>query len=73
MPVDAGGATATTTIPNFARGSLVPLTLAFQSLRPSHGILEGGLIVGLATMALAFVALRALPETFDRDLDFHEA
>ena len=34
-------ATATTTAPNFVRGAVVPLTLAFSALKPSLGHVPG--------------------------------
>jgi MFS family permease len=65
-------ATATTTVPNFVRGAVVPLTSTFQALTPHTGITASGLIVGAATLAIAFVSLALLDETYGRDLDFVE-
>lgn len=65
-------ATATTTAPNFVRGAVVPVTLLFQALRGTLGLAYSGLAVGLLTIAIAFIALRGLDETFGRDLDFVE-
>ncbi len=65
-------ATVTTTVPNFVRGALVPLTLIFQTLRDGLGTVPAALWVGAGTIVLALLALRGLPETFDRDLDFVE-
>lgn len=66
-------ATATTTVPNWVRGSLVPITIAFEML---HGdgltLVESALALGLSLVALAGVALYFLPETHGRDLDFTE-
>lgn len=66
-------ATATTTVPNFVRGAVVPLTLVFQKvLTPAVGLIWAGLIIGVVTLALAAVSVTLLDETYGRDLDFVE-
>jgi len=65
-------ATAATTIPNVVRGSVVPLTAAFQLARGPLGTLGSAATLGLGTLAVAALALRAVDETFGRDLDFVE-
>ena len=65
-------ATATTTVPNFVRGAVVPLTSTFQVLTPMLGIIGSGLLVGVAALTFAAVALWMLEETWDRDLNFVE-
>ena len=65
-------ATATTTVPNFVRGSLSLLMLAFDALEKSSGTLMSGALVGGATIVVAFGALTLLDETHGRDLDFLE-
>ncbi len=65
-------ATATTTAPNFVRGAVVPLTLAFQGGKELLGVLGSGIAVGVVTLAVALLALRGLDETFGKDLDFVE-
>ncbi len=64
--------TAATTTPNFIRGTVVPITLSFKYLRSGMGILNGALVVGLITIAIALIALRAIDETYGRDLNFLE-
>lgn len=64
--------TVATSVPNFIRGTVVPITLAFKALRVEFGIITGALAVGLVTVFIALIALRALPETFGRELDFVE-
>jgi MFS family permease len=64
--------TVATTVPNFIRGTVVPLTLAFKFLRGEIGIINGALIIGIATIIIAFIALRAIDETYGRDLNFEE-
>jgi len=65
-------ATAATSAPNFVRGALVLISGAFLFLRPAYGTLTAGLAVGLAVMALAFLGLFIIRETFASDLDFLE-
>jgi MFS transporter, putative metabolite:H+ symporter len=64
--------TATTTVPNFVRGAVVPVTALFRALKPSLGIVGGAGAVGALTLVLAFAALFALDETYGKDLDFLE-
>lgn len=81
-------ATVATSVPNFIRGTVVPLTLMFKFLRttisehfegssvvgdPKHtGLIYGALIVGIFTIVIAVISLKAIDETFGRDLDFEE-
>ncbi len=64
--------TVATTVPNFIRGSVVPLTFMFGYLREKLNILQAALIVGIFTILIAFWALRLIDETFSRDLNFLE-
>lgn len=69
--------TVATSVPNFIRGTVVPLTLAFRYLREVLGggdsaVIYGALIVGLSTIIIALIALRAVQETFGRDMNFVE-
>lgn len=65
-------ATATTTVPNFVRGAVAPMTLSFEALSPSLGVLPGVQIVGVVTFVLALGSIGLLDETHGRDLDFLE-
>lgn len=65
-------ATVATTVPNFVRGSVVPVTLSFQFLKGHMPTLDAVLYVGLVVLAIAFVALYFLKETFGKDLDYFE-
>ncbi len=64
--------TAATTVPNFIRGTVVPLTLGFQYLRGHVGIIYGALIIGIITIIIALLALQLIDETYGRDLNFEE-
>ncbi len=65
-------ATATTTVPNFVRGAVVPLTSSFQALTPIVGLTWSGILVGLVTLVIAAAAVSMLQETYGRDLNFVE-
>ena len=64
--------TVATTVPNFIRGTVVPITLSFKFLRGEVGIIYGALIVGIITIIIAVIALRSIDETFSRDMNFLE-
>ncbi len=63
-------ATAATSIPNFVRGSLLPMNLALAALKPEWGILMATLIIGGVVLVMALWALTLLEETFHKDLDY---
>lgn len=65
-------ATTTTTAPNFVRGSVVPMTMLFQALRPRLGDIQSALSVGAGAVVIAVVALLNLEETFGKDLNYFE-
>jgi MFS family permease len=66
-------ATATTTVPNFVRGAVVPLTFLFRTLaRNDFGIVRSAIGIGATTLLIAFFAVRGLEETYGKDLDYLE-
>ena len=65
-------ATAATTAPNFVRGSVVPVTLAFNALKAPLGVVGSAATVGAATILIALLALAGLTETFGKSLEFVE-
>jgi hypothetical protein len=64
--------TVATSVPNFIRGTVVPITLGFKFFREQFDIVTGALIVGLITIVIALFALRSISETFGKDLNFLE-
>jgi putative MFS transporter len=67
-------ATVTTTVPNFVRGAVIPLSFLFQYLK---GLFDGSLVqsagvVALLTLVIAFWALSRTRETFSVDIDYIE-
>jgi hypothetical protein len=66
-------ATATTTAPNFVRGSLTLVSLAYVSLQGAGlGVLGAGVITGVVVGIMALVAVLGIEETYGKDLDFVE-
>ncbi|MBV5320260.1 MAG: MFS transporter [Sulfuricurvum sp.] len=66
-------ATVATTVPNFVRGSVVPITSSFMLLKESMGVLGSATVVGSVVFTIALVALYFTRETFHEDLDYIEA
>ncbi|RFZ90273.1 MFS transporter [Mucilaginibacter conchicola] len=66
--------TVTTTVPNFVRGAVIPLSLLFQYLRVMFygSLVSAGAVVGLLSLLLAFWALYRTRETFSVDLNYTE-
>ena len=65
-------ATVATTVPNFVRGTIIPLTSLFVLMKSYAGVINGALIVAVLTYALALLALFYLEETFKKDLNYTE-
>ena len=65
-------ATVATTVPNFVRGMVVPITLLFQFFRRSFCLETSALMVGAICLVAGFAALAFLEETFHKDLDYFE-
>jgi MFS family permease len=65
-------ATVATSVPNFVRGSVIPLTALFIQFKGSWGIIYAAATVGLLSFIIAVIALRYLDETFHKDLNYLE-
>ncbi|NEM96537.1 MFS transporter [Pontibacter burrus] len=65
-------ATVTTTVPNFVRGAVVPLTLAFTVLKDGIGLVPGALVLAVVSVLVAVYAIATLEETYGKDLDYME-
>jgi MFS family permease len=65
-------ATVATTAPNFVRGALPIITVAFQYAKQHYGLTYGGLIVGVVVILITAIALIFVEETFSRDLNYVE-
>jgi putative MFS transporter len=64
--------TVTTTVPNFVRGSLIPINFAFTALMAHFGRISSGYIMMIILTGVALFATSQLKETFDKDLDYIE-
>jgi putative MFS transporter len=69
-------ATVATSVPNFIRGTVIPLTLIYAFLRDRiggpDGVIFAALIVAVFTVIIAYISLFAIDETFGRDLNYEE-
>lgn len=65
-------ATVATTVPNFVRGSLVPLSALFAFLKMKFGLLPAGSLIGALALGLAFWGYTRISESYHQDLDFHD-
>lgn len=65
-------ATVASTVPNIIRGTVIPITAAFQFLRGYIGIVNAAAVVGAICLMIAFYSYYRLDETFDKDLDYVE-
>lgn len=64
--------TVTTTVPNFVRGSVIPITLSYQYFAANLGTLNSAIVVGVACMFIAWFAVLPLKDTYGKDLDYVE-
>ena len=65
-------ATATTTIPNMVRGTVVLMTSLYTFSKQSFSVINAGAIVGAICFIVGFYCIITIAETHDRDLDFLE-
>ncbi|MGZ3745452.1 MAG: MFS transporter [Pseudobdellovibrionaceae bacterium] len=65
-------ATVATSVPNFVRGSVIPMTLLFKALKGGMGIMPAMAVVGLLAFGIGGLSSYLLPESFHKDLDYIE-
>jgi len=65
-------ATVTTTVPNFIRASLIPISAAFTSLSIGYGMINASYILMAILTLIAMFSLTQLKESFGKDLDYLE-
>lgn len=65
-------ATVATTVPNFVRGAVIPITTLFLFLRADFGIINSALTIAGLTTLIAILSLWTLQETFHKDLNYTE-
>jgi putative MFS transporter len=64
--------TAAVSAPNIMRAAVIPMTVAMKAMAPSLGLRGALVLIAGVSLVVALLALRALPETFGRELDFDE-
>lgn len=66
-------ATVATTAPNFARGTLVPVTLLFTELTPAYLTAPNtAAILAVLCFGISFFSVLTIEETYGKDLDYLE-
>lgn len=65
-------ATVATTVPNFARGAVVPISTAYLAIKAGFGPIGSAAMIGIVCLGLALVSVWAMRETFAKDLDYTE-
>jgi putative MFS transporter len=65
-------ATSVTSSINFSRAFVAPMSVAMLFLKPDFGIDGAGWIVMGIVCGMALISAWILPETYNRDVDFHE-
>lgn len=65
-------ATVTTTVPNFVRGALIPITYVFEKLVLHFGIIGSAKLMMVILIVIAFLSMTQLKESFGKDLDYVE-
>lgn len=64
--------TVTTTVPNFVRGSIVPMIIWWNYMAADMGLIQSAIIVASVVIPLAIMAVFFLQETHGKDLDYME-
>lgn len=64
--------TVTNTVPNFVRGSVPLITTSAALLSPMMGERYSALVVGTVCLALSFISIWYLKESFSNDLNYTE-
>jgi len=65
-------ATVTTSVPNFVRAMIVPITLGLKAIWDATGLVGGTVLIGAIVFGLAFLALYGLQETYGKNLNYAE-
>jgi len=65
-------ATATTTVPNFVRGAVIPITLSYKAIEVHAGNVGSAVVMCAICLSLAIAGVLYLPETFGTDLNYVE-
>jgi putative MFS transporter len=66
--------TVASTVPNFVRGAVVPITMGFKALQdlPNVSTIHAALIVGVICLSISIISTRFLKDTFGKNLNYLE-
>ncbi len=64
--------TVTATVPNFVRGSVVPLYLLFDLISAWYSPIIAAVVLGIISLAVAFWGTSVIEESFSKNLDYTE-
>lgn len=65
-------ATFSTSIPNIIRSLFIPITLLLNIITPTFGTNNSVFFIGICSCIIGFTALKYLPETFAKELNYDE-
>ena len=65
-------ATVATSVPNFIRFSLVPMSLLFLELKKHMGLVQSAFLIGSMMSLIAFVSVFFLKDSYGKDLNYLE-
>ena len=65
-------ATVATTVPNFVRASVIPISAFFLFAKKHFGLINGAVLTASLVVLIALAALWKLEETFSKELDYTE-
>lgn len=65
-------ATVATSVPNFVRSMVVPMSLWLNSIRHDLGLINSALLIGGIVFVIAFAALSFIKETYGTDINYTE-
>lgn len=65
-------ATVATTVPNFVRASVIPVSALFVLFKGYFGLTVAGVLSATVVIVISLIALSQLPETFSKDLNYEE-
>ena len=65
-------ATVATSVPNFVRGALVPMTFVYEQIKPGMGLVNAAAAVGIGCALIGIFSSFVSKETFAKDLNYTE-
>lgn len=63
-------ATVATSVPNFVRSMVVPMSLWLNAIRGDMGLINGALLIGGVVFVVASISLASLRETYGTDINY---